>query len=85
MLVGGTNKKFQEITWVETGLSVEVRTTATYGTRFFFFCARELTPFSFFSSPQPQAFTLKPPEMSAYRPFKAKRKPLLEVTNDGYE
>ena len=56
VLVGGTNKKFQEVTWVETGIAVE-----------------------------PQAFCLSPPEMSAYRPFKATRKPLLEVTNDGYE
>ena len=56
VLVGGTNKKFQEVTWVETGIAVE-----------------------------PQAFCLSPPAMSAYRPFKATRKPLLEVTNDGYE
>ena len=55
-MVGGTNKKFQEVTWVETGIAVE-----------------------------PQAFCLSPPEMSAYRSFKATRKPLLEVTNDGYE
>jgi len=56
MLVGGTNKRFQEVSWIETGLAVK-----------------------------PQNFCLKPPEKSAYRPFKATRKPLLDVTNDGYE
>mmetsp|Transcript_9744 Transcript_9744/g.25013 ORF Transcript_9744/g.25013 Transcript_9744/m.25013 type:complete len:138 (+) Transcript_9744:34-447(+) len=54
--VGGTGKKFQEVAWVDVGLSVKAQ----------------------------QAY-LTPPEQSQYRPFKATRKPLLEVTNDGYE
>jgi len=27
MLVGGTNKRFQEVSWIETGLAVKVRRT----------------------------------------------------------
>lgn len=56
MLVGGTNKKFQEISWVEVGPSVV-----------------------------PEPFVATPPARSEFRTFKTKRKPLLEVTNDGYE
>jgi len=48
-----------------------------------------LTPppslFLSFALAQPQEFYLKPPALSEYRHYKAKRKPLLEVTNDGYE
>merc|ERR1711977_144998 len=56
MLVGGTNKKFKEVTWVDVGPSV-----------------------------QAEQVVAQPPSVSAYRTFKVNRRPLLEVTNDGYQ